>query len=601
MIREVAENIKVLQKDGILGRLVSKPKSTETRTRVDQWLERMADYTTSAETAYQATITDLHEEPIRPMSFISSIPNLQVARLEVVPECDNNTKEYSSGGSSTSRSDYGGENRTTRTKMPPVPPCVGSDIRVAQNNRTIPPSQTTFSSTVNLGDFRTESVSEIPSNAGNLNRTSSQALPPGELSHGRSLTEVKATKINWSPLVPNVISQTDFQHIQSGVQIDMDAIRGSEERRLELIDSDREIVDKKLLEIISQDPKALRPNKAIFCQALLAMGASIKATEKLALNPLIKLVEQRDWQSLSLLLRHGADPDGSRSVDPRQPLAVAASYDPQCLCALILAGAQMENMEKNKKVCRLFCRKRYRNNQRRICCVPLLAAFARLRQKGRVNIPQFWVTQFLLVNGADVNYHSCTTVMDLLVNKWSLVSQYRMTMQFLGFGLHMASPGLAVQLRQAAIAGEWQLIQLQVDNGIDIKDVSLGGSPQTDPLVLAAKHEHWNCFDILVNATTDPTHLYNMIHVFMLKSSLDLSTTAFYRAVSEILTKSPSIDLGARLLWHYPQQIEPGDTKVVGEIVSVIDLAKRIINENYRDRAEVLRVLRGGTRSLGTT
>jgi hypothetical protein len=80
VIREVAEVVKILQKDEILSRLVTQASPTESQTKVEQWLEKMADYTTCGETAYQATILD-PDEPARPAITTNPIPELPALSL----------------------------------------------------------------------------------------------------------------------------------------------------------------------------------------------------------------------------------------------------------------------------------------------------------------------------------------------------------------------------------------------------------------------------------------------------------------------------------------------------------------------------------------
>ncbi|CAG9993174.1 unnamed protein product [Clonostachys byssicola] len=606
VIREVAEVVKLLQKDEILSRLVTQAPPTESQTKVEQWLEKMADYTTCGETAYQATILDPDEEPARPAVTTNPIPELPALSLsENDPQIDREDEEApKSLSNKPSESFLSAEgslgfssplNNPSTTQLSTV---ASSDLASTQSNDVTSISRTTLFSSFNLEVQSQAGMSEpslltspvpepsiaSPSPQPQTEREASQPGPPAGDSTART--------INWQPLVPSFIPEIDFQNIQIATQLDMDAIQISERRRHALSDKYREQVDAMLLRKLSQNPGSLKTKRRLFCETLLKKGASIEGSNDTSTNPLNELIAQRDWETLCLLLRYGADPDGCTLHDPRQPLAVAACNSVTCMCALILAGADIQATERSEDVCNRFCGSG-REREGRIYCAPLLSAFAAVRQKGHINIKQFWITHFLLKNGANVNFESCTTVMDFMVQRWPVASQYRMTQHFIKHGINMSSPGPKTQLQEACIAGETRLVQLLIDHGIARKNPFLGESPETDPIILAAAHQNWNCVDIVMSSVTSTIHYFNLVQVFMLESPLDLSWEVFRRTVGKF-RESSYIDLAARLLWHYPRQAsDSSEYEAVSENITVVELGERILNENNRDRSQVLQLLRG--------
>ncbi|CAG9953270.1 unnamed protein product [Clonostachys rosea f. rosea IK726] len=604
VIREVAEVVKILQKDEILSRLVTQASPTESQTKVEQWLEKMADYTTCGETAYQATILD-PDEPARPAITTNPIPELPALSLsendsqinrkdEKAPiRFDNEPSEsFQSGEGSTGFSSPLSNPSTTHLST-----VTSSDLASTQSNDVTSISHTTLFSSFNLDVQSQAGMSESslltsPVPEPSIASPSPQPQTEREASHPEPPADNNtARKINWQPLVPSFITELHFQNIQNATRLDIDAIQLSERRRHALSDKHREQVDAMLLRKLSQNPGSLKTKRRLFCETLLKKGASIEGSNDTSANPLNELIAQRDWETLCLLLRYGADPDGCTLLDPRQPLAVAACNSVTCMCALILAGADIQATERSEDVCNRFCGSG-REIEGRIYCAPLLSAFAAVRQKGHINIKQFWITHFLLKNGANVNFESCTTVMDFMVQRWPVASQYRMTQHFLKHGLNMSSPGPKTQLQEACIAGETGLVQLLIDHGIARKNPFLSESPETDPIILAAAHQNWNCVDIVMSSVTSAIHYFNLVQVFMLESPLDLSWEVFQRTIGKFRTSS-HIDLTARLLWHYPRQVlESSEHDTVSENITVMELGERILNENNRDRSQVLELLR---------
>ncbi|CAI6094785.1 unnamed protein product [Clonostachys chloroleuca] len=604
VIREVAEVVKILQKDEILSRLVTQASPTESQAKVEQWLEKMADYTTCGETAYQATILDPDEEPARPAITSNPIPELPALSVsasdslfdkkgqEAPVRFDNEQSEsFQSGEGSIGFSSP--LNNPSTTHLSTV---TSSDLASTQSNDVTSISRTTLFSSFNLDIQSQAGMSEsslltAPVPEPSIASPSPQPQTERETSQPGPLPGNSAAKtINWQPLVPSFIDELHFQNIQNATQLDMDAIQLSERRRHALSDKHREQVDAMLLRKLSQNPGSLKTKRRLFCETLLKKGASIEGSNDTSTNPLNELIVQRDWETLCLLLRYGADPNGCTLLDPRQPLAVAACNSVTCMCALILAGADIQATERSEDVCNRFCGSG-REIEGRIYCAPLLSAFTAVRQKGHINIKQFWITHFLLKNGANVNFESCTTVMDFMVQRWPVASQYRMTQHFLKHGINMSSPGPKTQLQEACIVGETRLVQLLVDHGIARKNPFLGESPETDPIILAAAHQNWDCVDIVMSSATSAIHYFNLVQVFMLESPLDLSWEAFRRTVGKFRMNS-HIDLSARLRWNYPRQVvDSSEHEADEENITAIELGERIFNENNRDRSQVLELL----------
>ncbi|VUC36393.1 unnamed protein product [Clonostachys rosea] len=606
VIREVAEVVKILQKDEILSRLVTQASPTESQTKVEQWLEKMADYTTCGETAYQATILDPDEEPARPAITTSPIPELPALSLSVddsLPdrkdgEAQTRFGTEASGSFQSGEGSIGFSSQLNNPSTTHLSTVTTSDLASTQSNDVTNISRTTLLSSFDLEVQSQAGMSETslltsPVPEPSLASPSPQPQAEREASPpGPAAGDTTARKLHWQALVPSFITELHFQNIQNATQLDMDAIQLSERRRHALSDKFREQVDAMLLRKLSQNPGSLKGKRRLFCETLLKKGASIEGSNDTSTNPLNELIVQRDWETLCLLLRYGADPNGCTLLDPRQPLAVAAYNSVTCMCALILAGADIQATERSEDVCSRFCSSG-RETEGRLYCAPLLSAFAAVRQKGHINIKQFWITHFLLKNGANVNFESCTTVMDFMVQRWPVASQYRMTQHFLKHGIDMSSPGPKTQLQEACIAGETRLVQLLIDHGIATKNPFLGESPETDPIILAAVHQNWNCVDILVRSVTSTIHYFNLVQVFMLESPLDLSWEVFQRAVGKFRTSS-HINLEARLRWHYPRQVlASSEHDAVNEDLTIVELAERIINENNRDRSQVLQLLRG--------
>ncbi|CAH0053850.1 unnamed protein product [Clonostachys solani] len=606
VIREVAEVVKILQKDEILSRLVTQASPTESQAKVEQWLEKMADYTTCGETAYQATILDPDEEPARPAIPTNPIPELPALSLstndsqldrkdeEALSRFDNEPSESFQGGESS----MGFNSLLNKPSTTHLSTVTRSDLASTQSNEVTSISRTTLLSSFDLDVQSQAGMSETslltsPVPEPSIAAPSPQPQTERENGHpGPPADNSTARKINWQPLVPSFVTELHFKNIQNSTQLDMDAIQLSERRRHALSDKHREQVDAMLLRKLYQNPGSLKMKRRLFCETLLKKGASIEGSNETSTNPLNELIAQRDWETLCLLLRYGADPNGCTLLDPRQPLAVAACNSVTCLCALILAGADIQATERSEDVCNRFCGSG-REIGGRIYCAPLLSAFAAVRQKGHINIKQFWITHFLLKNGANVNFESCTTVMDFMVQRWPVASQYRMAQHFLKHGINISSPGPKTQLQEACIAGETRLVQLLIDHGIARKNPFLGESPETDPIILAAAHQNWNCVDIIMSSVTSAIHYFNLVQVFMLESPLDLSWEVFRRTVGKFHANS-HIHIAARLVWHYPRQIlDSSEHDAVSEDITVIELGERILNENNRDRSQVLQLLRG--------
>ena len=618
VIREVAEVIRLLQTDDVLARLDTREKPTESQNKVERWLEKMADYTSYAETAYQATTVDPAEEEEKKWADLTSIPDLggesppmgSGPSLPPVPEMG----DFLDVHDAMSFVDSASESRLSLSLSRKQSPEPGS-----MRQRWSTPSSTalgTATSTLdgptstNLTVYSDAAAPPCPSEPPPGPPMSTEPQPPKrplsptpghtEVSPGddaRSEGQQELPTIDWSPLVPEHIPQAEFDHLVSSVKKDEEAIARAHGRRLKLSTDRRKRLDTTLLSAVTGSdgrPVSKRPAR---CTSLLARGATL--SEEFTSSALVQVVEQKDVQTLAVLLRYGVDPDSQgQTSDSRQPLAVAASSDMACLCALILAGACIKGADR-PDVCAMFCQSGTQARSIRIFCSPLLAAFASIRPQYRrtINVAQFWTAHFLLVNGGDVNAKTCTSVMELVVRHWPITSQYRITKHLLSFGIDLTSQEVELQFRFAMEEGTANLAQLLLENGVSAGEVARRGSPAQDPIVLAATGKHWDCVDLVLGQKdVDHIHLFSLVHVHMRDTSPQLSPRGFERAVRAFVGRGCSTSWAqTREKWEFSRQLSSAggenDCERVEELVSVLELAERIVNKNGRDRERIIRVI----------
>lgn len=593
----MAEVIKLLQTDDVLARLETHGKPSEARNKVENWLDRMADYTSYAETAYQATTVDPEEydrewaaiiaqnekpEPIDSQPTLPSLPNVGLLHIQDVLSA---TESVSDGSVSQDRS--GGHLRQHR--LSPFSSTVGglstqdlgttTDITVFSSSPTLPKCSI---------DTPSVKVSPAPQ----------AASPYSEPDHAPSSViepeGSKAAGVDWSPLVPEFLSTAEFQTLKDSVQRDNDAILKAQEARHHLSLEDRERLDGKLLHAAMGSDGRSSSRRSSRCEALFNRGAIIGPDFWSA--ALIQSIERRDSRTLAVLLRYGLDPEGQGTPrDARRPLSVAASRDVACLAALLLAGAQID-VPWSKDVCDTFCQSGTQTLSIRLFCSPFLAAFAAIRPYGKrsTDIRQFWVCHFLLVNGADANARTCTSALELIVRHWPITSQRRITNHLLGFRVDLSSPEVNLQFRYAVEAGVVDLVQLLLENGVHPGQVSSDGSPSQDPVVLAAEGEHWGCLSLIVEGKqVDDIHLFSLVHVYMLAQS-KLTWESFCRAVRVLLSSATDSGRAAKKRWKYLRETGLTDDpyEYMVEYVTALEFVEKVANKNTRDRDEVALLFR---------
>jgi hypothetical protein len=292
-----------------------------------------------------------------------------------------------------------------------------------------------------------------------------------------------------------------------------------------------------------------------------------------------------------------ADSPG-QTRDCRQPLAVAAQSDTACLCALVLAGAKIKDADR-PDVCGMFCQSGTQARSVRIFCSPLLAAFSSIRPQYRrtINVAQFWTAHFLLVNGADVETRTCTSVMELVVRHWPITSQYRITKHLLSFGIDTTSREVELQFRFAMEEGAVTLAKLLLEHGVNAGDVARRGAPNQDPVVLAAREKHSGLVDLVLDREeVDHIHLFSLVHVYMSDTSSQGSDADIERAIRAFVEKGSSSWTQTKEPWAFAVlEISSEDgteaCKTVEESVTLLELAERIVNKNARDRQKILRLL----------
>lgn len=588
VIREVAEVMKLLQTDDDLARLDTREKPSETQNKVQHWLNKMADYTSYAETAYQATTIDPEDEAGKWGTLASTTSDLPKGRLAEIQE----TASMMELASDTASSDG------LSVEVPSDYPWTSSrsSVAVAESSvdRSISTKPTIYRDLGSLPGSSSEVVLQSSSiKVEGTNKPPTYASPEQKEVEVMVENDLKAVDIDWSPLVPKFLPTAEFDKLASFVRVDKPAIEKARAAREKLSPESRKRLDVKFLGAIAGSDGRSTQKRPVRCESLLDRGAAL--SPELASSALIQVIDQQDHRTLSTLLRYGIDPNslGPGGRDPRLPLALAASTDLKCLCALILAGAKIKDTER-PHVCTMFCQSGTQVRSIRIFCSPLLAAFAAIRPQGRrsIDISQFWVSHFLLVNGADVNTRTCTSLMELVVRHWPLASQYRITNHLLSFSVNLDSSDVELQFRYAMEVGSVRLAKLLLDNGVSAGQIARGGSAAQDPLVVAVEATRWDCVDLVLGyEEVNHIHLFGLVHVYMCASSSKMTQESFKRVLGAVLAKGVSIQ--AKESWRYPRQPEDGNYTFddAEEVVSVSELAKNILNRNKRDRGEMVELL----------
>jgi hypothetical protein len=610
VIREVAEVIRLLQTDDVLAKLDTRDKPSESRSKVEQWLEKMADYTSYAETAYQATMIDPTEDRDSLFDVLQAVPSL--------PDETHASPISVRSQPSTEITDHGDSERTSLVDTKSEVSASGISSSTNTQARQSPCSRHTqaylfsqasssfISEAPSTGAYSLFSGQMQPISTHDGISTTTPSLGPRSTSQpvapvtGRVVSEsIEKTKtgvgsqLDWSPIVPEILSIAIFQEIVQSVKRDEEAIRKARQARNRLSSESRKSLDLELLQVVASS-QTERPQS---CDGLLAKGARPELRQDLVSNVLIQLVEQRDLHTLAVFLKHGVDPDGSPTAsDPRQPLAVAASYDVACFCALALAGARLQGTQQSR-VCGGFCQSGTQARSIRIFCSPFLAAFAAMRPQGinSIDKSQFWISHFLLVNGADVNFKTCTTARELVVRHWKIQTQYRITKHLLSFGMDVNSPEADLQFRFAMQAGDVRLAQLLLDNGASSGEIARRGHPSQDPLVLAAGSQNPDCIDLLLRQKwVDHIHLFHLIHVYMGETCSPLTEGAVAEVVKAFLGKNQTVASEVRERWTYYRLTESGSepNEEENHYVSMVELAKTIVNKGKRDRDYIVELLR---------
>lgn len=610
----MAEVIRLLQTDDVLAKLDTREKPSESRNKVEQWLERMADYTSYAETAYQATMVDPTEDKDNLFDFMHDVPSLP----DDAPASPIGTRSLPSV---TAHRDLESASiADTRSEMPAsgISSSTHMDARqIPYRSHTQPylfsqASCSFISDAPSTGAYTLFSDQTRPLSAHDGLSTTTPSL--GAKSTSQSVAhvpgcevsdlakETKAglgTQLDWSPIVPEILSYAIFQKVGQAVKRDEEAILRAQQARNRLSAESQKSLDMELLQAVAAS-QTERPQS---CDRLLAKGAKPELRQDLVSSVLIQLVEQRDHHTLAVFLKYGVDPDGSPAAsDPRQPLAVAASCDVACFCALALAGARLQGTQRTT-VCGRFCQSGTQARSIRIFCSPFLAAFAAMRPQGinSIDKSQFWVSHFLLVNGADVNFKTCTTAMELVVRHWKIQTQYRITKHLLSFGVDVNRPETDLQFRFAMQTGSMRLAQLLLHNGAISGGIARRGHPSQDPLVLAVGNQKSDCVDLLLRQRyLDHVHLFHLIHVYLGEASSPVTQGAVEQIIKVFVEKNQTMASELKERWRYCRLTESGsEPREENHRVSLIELVETIENKGKRDREYILQLIRPTQRPDG--
>lgn len=588
-IREVVEVINFLQTDNGLARLNAHDKPRELESKVEHWLEKMSDYTTYAETAYQATIIDPEEEPgllqDAPISLDVQSRAERSATLDMQVASERENSKHKLVNMNSGHVDPLRESLSSASLHQLSRIETSSTIQDSLSS----PNPTIFSAPLSpvLQD------SEVDSQA----TSASEQLPKESPTAVLETAECRSSRpeLDWSPLVPEILPQAKVDALRNSVTRDEEAIERSRQKRVLLTIEDRNALDLQLLSIIKEPSE--RKAKGTRCLELLDQGATSDSEEsKGALQEASQRVDC--FLVVVAMLAYGADPETRHSSDHRRPLTLAAATHASIFCALVLAGAKLYDLEEPIAGCdKEICRKSQPDEPRKLYCSPLLAALEAIRQKPRaINTHHFWIAHFLLVNGADPNFEGCMTAMELVVSCWPPSSQFNISKHLFSFGARPPRHLLDKQFILAVEITDLRLLELLLERGAKPGKIARRGStPVDDPVIRAVAGEHWKCLDVLARQPLDQIHLFNLVQAYMCESTVQLSEVAFTKAAGlMLLAPNVKVDPRKKELYGFPSRwISPvfKAKSEARELVSVIELAKRVKNRNGRDRAAVLRVL----------
>ncbi|KAH6867555.1 hypothetical protein B0T10DRAFT_502328 [Thelonectria olida] len=540
--REIAEllNLKV---DDLRAKFdtISHERPNEAQAKVERWLEKMSDFTTYAETAYQASIVDLSEQPTYSRVSIEAVTNpLEKVEEEeeeeepVVPEAINP--------------------RPTTWTLPQRIYQWASLSWTANSQALRPSSETDVEATVS-----TPVMFQVEDDNEDVN--------------------LDYMGLNWSHLVPHVLTKAEFRNMKTRVKKDERKIQEAERRRLKLAPTRATRLDAVLYKKLCSPPPEDQHTQRSTIRSLLGQGAK---PQGVGLSPALhQAVVNRDHVAVFSLLNYGADletfPPGSC-----RPLVFAAGTDATIFCALVMAGAKLSGSQD--------CPNESSHGGGSGCCSPLLSALVKTMEQP--SGPQCRVAQFLIANKADHYLNSCQRWRSDMIRWQARPDLYDLLAELLAQEGSAQSYWARRQLMKAIEALHLELVRLLVSKGTPLEEWT--GSPSENPIIRVVLHGFWDCLSLLARPRyVHPTYLVALVKEFMYETN-SMTLAQFERAV-EIL--GPAVDVNAWRLFvtYHPHRSRLSNWRTqrpIVEKVTPVELAERIENRSKRDRDWVISVLR---------
>ncbi|KAH7110693.1 hypothetical protein EDB81DRAFT_369840 [Dactylonectria macrodidyma] len=562
--QEIAELVN-LKTDDLLSKfeLINHERPKDTQVKIGLWLEKMSDFTSYAETANRASIMDPPEQ--------------QDHTINAFAVDERSPENHEPVGVANAPLEIEEEQALDQGLQEVIDPAPTTTEPIYQGPQA-PSSAQSF--TANSQPTRSSSDTDIEPTASTPVTTQAEADDADGDLHYMGL--------DWSHLVPHVLTKDEFQDLKVAVQRDETKIQEAEQRRLKLPPEEAQRLDDLLDERLHL-PHHSRERKSTTL-GLLEQGARIPS-DNLGIA-LRRSVLNGDHDSFFALLKYGASPQSFPQKLSR-PLVIAAGNYPVIFCALVLAGAMLKGKQ--------YCGSMFRVDNSPGCCSPLLSALLKPNKPtADLPRPQHRVARFLIANKADHYLDSCHQWNRWRINWEECPDLYLLLEELLAQDGSAQSSWAKDQLMKAIKGNHLELVRLLVSKGTPLEKYIDRAWGRQNPVISLYRLERWECLELLAQpGYVHPSYLVAIVKQFMYQETWH-TYEQFARAV-EIL--GPALDFSAWWLdvdYHPQRFVRRLTGRKIVENITPVELAERIENKSKRDRKRVVTVLWLNCRKKGS-